>query len=118
MKLISNSFTLWQADYDCWKCDRSTKVFAIGSDDTEELLMNVTAISDAVKNELVAVSKVFFFDKSNMTEESYLMNHCEHCGAKLGDWFLHSEPDGPFWGDSEESLLSRHAVPLEVESLF
>ena len=30
----------------------------------------------------------------------YFMNHCQHCGAKLGDFFMHSEPGGAFFPTS------------------
>jgi hypothetical protein len=28
------------------------------------------------------------WDYSKTIRESYWMNHCERCGAKLGDWFI------------------------------
>lgn len=31
-------------------------------------------------------------------QHSYWANTCEHCGALQGDFFLHSEPDSPFFG--------------------
>ena len=41
---------------------------------------------------------------------------CE-CGAKLGDFFLHSEPDGPFFGLETEALRAWLIErPLRVEA--
>jgi hypothetical protein len=39
---------------------------------------------------------------SKSIQESYWANVCEHCGAIQGDWFLFSEPDGPFFGEPLE----------------
>jgi hypothetical protein len=30
---------------------------------------------------------------------TYYGNHCEHCDALQGDWYLHG-PDGPFWPET------------------
>ena len=30
------------------------------------------------------------------------MNHCQHCDAKLGDFFMHGEPGGAFFPTSPE----------------
>jgi hypothetical protein len=42
------------------------------------------------------------------------MNHCRDCGAKMGDFHLHSEPGGPFfcitssdWNRIRQHLLER-----------
>lgn len=117
VELISHSFSIWQADYDCWKCKKSTKVYALG-DDTDNLLMNVASMSDKVKDAVGAISEFYFPDESGMAEGIYFMNHCEHCAAKQGDWFLHIEPDGPFWEHGDRELLSSHNVPLEVRVGF
>ena len=37
---------------------------------------------------------------SKTTETHYWMNHCR-CGARFGDFFLHSEPGAPFFPTSE-----------------
>jgi hypothetical protein len=37
-----------------------------------------------------------------MVAFGYLMNHCENCGAKLGDFFMHSEPGGAFFPTSPQ----------------
>jgi len=59
-----------------------------------------------IENELVGkINKLFPNYKiaySKTAESSYWANHCEHCGALQGDFFLHSEPDGAFF-------------PLEIE---
>ncbi|WP_053162779.1 hypothetical protein [Pseudomonas brassicacearum] len=39
---------------------------------------------------------------SKTTGSCYLMNHCENCGAKLGDFFMHSEPGGAFFPTSPQ----------------
>jgi len=42
------------------------------------------------------ISKYFpnyFKDYSKTAEQSYFMNHCQHCKAKFGDWFIYIEWD-------------------------
>ena len=40
------------------------------------------------------------------------MNHCQHCHAKIGDFFLHNEPGGAFVPLSE--LDARYMVLIEL----
>jgi hypothetical protein len=35
---------------------------------------------------------------SATAQGEYWANCCAKCGAIQGDWFLHAEPDGPFFG--------------------
>lgn len=34
---------------------------------------------------------------SATVKDEYYMNHCEKCGAKQGDYYIHMEPDGNFF---------------------
>jgi len=44
----------------------------------------------------------FYRGYSKTTQSYYFGNHCSNCGVLQGDFFLHSEPDSPFFIDSEE----------------
>ena len=57
----------------------------------------------------------YFMDHSRTAETHYYMNHCS-CGAKLGDNFLHSEPGGAFFPETEDEAKSielRRITPTE-----
>ncbi len=114
--ISSNKFSVWEADHECWKCLKTTKVYAISIND--QLLKNISSLSDEAVQALTPISKTFFRDKSGMAESTYYMNHCEHCGTKQGDWFLHMEPDGVFWGEHERRLSSSHQIPIDAEISF
>lgn len=55
---------------------------------------------------------------SQQAGETYFMNHCEHCGAKLGDFYMHSELGGAFFPTSpaEASTTVLHKVEAPFES--
>ncbi|ACD21659.1 hypothetical protein [Paraburkholderia phytofirmans] len=44
-------------------------------------------------------------DTSKTLRGHYYMNHCDHCGAKLGDYFLHQRPRGAFFPTSEDEAM-------------
>ncbi len=55
--------------FPCWKCGRKTTV-EVGSETADEPLQTA------------------YLDESRALETSYIMQHCSHCGAKIGDHFL------------------------------
>ena len=60
-------------------------------------LSELESLPDAIMEEMRAWAPGFRADENFTAGIAYLMNHCG-CGAKLGDHYLHSEPDGPFFG--------------------
>jgi hypothetical protein len=107
----------------CWRCGKTTQVFGFmlppghetleetESDDgtlewvkgeEETAILYVSYIPDAVKNQMKKISTNFRLDFSKKTQSSYLMNHCEHCGIKQGDFNLYCEPNGGFCPMTEE----------------
>lgn len=106
---------------DCWKCHQSTAVFSFVlpeeheefqyiDDDTEEPMqgewqvvgnrgtaLNVNNLSPAVLKRIYQFTKNFKLTYSKMADSHYFMNHCQYCNAKLGDFFMHSEPGGAFF---------------------
>ena len=105
---------------DCYKCANKTAVISLASNNfyylnTDENEDEKWFRADGwsffsmpvfIENELVGkINKLFPNYKiaySKTAESSYWANHCEHCGALQGDFFLHSEPGGAFF-------------PLEIE---
>lgn len=105
---------------DCYRCANETAVISLASnnfyflstdENEEEKWFKADGLSFFsmplfIENELIGkISKLFPNFKiaySHTAESSYWANHCEHCGALQGDFFLHSEPGGAFF-------------PLEIE---
>ena len=105
---------------DCYKCANKTAVISLASnnfyylntDENEDEKwfradgLSFFSMPVFIENELVGkINKLFPNYKiaySKTAESSYWANHCEHCGALQGDFFLHSEPGGAFF-------------PLEIE---
>jgi hypothetical protein len=75
-----------RGEVSCWKCRRSTAVFAWGAESWS------TSQPPDPRPRTVQLRY------SKTTESRYWANVCEHCGALQGDMFLHNEPDGPFFG--------------------
>ena len=57
----------------------------------------------------------FFLDWSNTTESFYYMNHCTKCSARLGDFFLHSEPDHAFFPQSPDDVKQMSVTELKSD---
>lgn len=123
-RIQSNFFQLAVETAECWKCHEQARVVApiapIGSvaiDDEDDeadsavpLVVNEATILMDVQSmsaDLAAIARgtvpTFRPDFSNALGVGYWMNHCQHCGAKMGDHYLHMEPDGPFFGWPGES---------------
>lgn len=91
----------------CWKCSQNTRVFCLAHKDSDSgIITFVSSLAD-IPEELSAILKekapTYYMDYTRWSENHYYVNHCE-CGAKLGDFFLHNEPDGPFFIMSEAEL--------------
>jgi len=113
----------------CWKCFNSTRLFSfvlpeeheqfeLVEDEDEGFTLSanrgewscrgyrgtassVTSLSPQVAKQLSRFTENF---KSAYSKAGgrYMMNHCEHCGSKQGDFFMHSEPGGAFFPTSPE----------------
>ncbi|MDN3525293.1 DUF5710 domain-containing protein [Halomonas sabkhae] len=115
---------------DCWKCNALTRVFSFKlpeeheefqyiEDDEEEFTLtrglgewkshghrgtvsNAHSLSPRVVKQMRRFTESFKLAYSKTAGSRYFMNHCQHCGAKLGDFFMHSEPGGAFFPTSPE----------------
>jgi Domain of unknown function (DUF5710) len=110
----------------CWKCSQVTRVFGLllppDHEEFEEdewerrnyrtLIHFVTYIPDAVQARMAGFTKHYRVDFSKTADGSYWMNHCEHCGAKQGDFPMYNEPEGAFFPIDERAaaLISLHRV--------
>ncbi len=88
----------------CWRCRASIEVVCIycatgeicGDRYEEFAVSNVTAIDEALRPQLAGWPH-FRFGYSRAAGGRYLANHCPHCRALQGDYFLHCEPGGAFF---------------------
>jgi hypothetical protein len=103
----------------CWKCGGPIEVITIycktGAVDGQPLssfcVSSVTSVAPALSNELKRWPH-FRLSYSRTAEEEYWANHCTHCDTLQGDFFLHNEPDGPFFSMDAQALTSIQLLAL------
>ena len=116
--ILSRMFCVVGAHTDCYVCHKSTPVFAIGvaectstdpyqfgidEDDSSAILIGIQDLNYPVIEVLHhKFSTSFKLDTCFTQGRQYWMNHCAHCDSKLGDHYLHSEPDVAFFPTNEE----------------
>lgn len=108
----------------CYRCQSNAPVITFGAAGSDDLIESSPASdenSDCNDEEPVSFSYIsvipgrlaafieknyptYFIDWSNTTESYYFMNHCDKCNARLGDFFLHSEPDHAFFPQTPEDV--------------
>ena len=100
------------ADAQCWKCKATTPVHALVASDMEDAEAELDRIGEAVfvwdvdghdmpvhlAVALRAQAPGYIPRYSRTQNATVWANGCASCGALQGGWFLHSEPDGPFFG--------------------
>lgn len=97
----------------CWKCSAETAVHAIVAADLEELHedgigcvreavfvydVEEDDMPEALASALAASASNYQPLYSRTADETTWANACTSCGALQGGFFLHAEPDGPFFG--------------------
>lgn len=109
---------LASSETECWKCHRWTPVHALVAADVEEFApgeesmrleepafvygISPDALPPEVKASVAKTAPNFKPLYSRTVGETSWANACVHCGLLQGAFFLHSEPDGPFFGGPEE----------------
>lgn len=73
---------------ECWKCKREIIVFAWPKD----------GMHDRSDPKIKPPPKTVRFSYSNTVGDKYWVNTCPYCNRIQGDFYLYSEPDGPFFG--------------------
>ncbi len=108
--IVPKNIIIASTERNCWKCSHLTKVIAISAnsfyekDYNEEneilwilqdfftLFQNIEIISDELKTGLERSYPLFRLDYSKTANGKYWSNHCEHCNAIQGDFYLFDEP--------------------------
>lgn len=118
---------------DCWKCHASTQVSALVLSVYEEqdgdegdwergadrmMLQRISAMNVPAREQVRALAPWMKPGFSRTADAVYLANHCAHCDALQGEWFL-AEPGAVFFPsdgtlpDYETTVVD---VPLEAEA--
>lgn len=125
----ADTYSVVRAHDQCWSCDQVTDVFGIQIDSGVEvldqavesiagcMLNNVEHVSGELEERLVSMTDgKLRRDHSKTVGYSYLMNHCRHCDAKIGDFGLHQEPGGPFYEQQGLHVLETIFEDIEAEA--
>lgn len=114
---------LRSAEESCYSCGEITQVFCVAakgvvdeevedghisrelyeSNDGPIRISNLESIDPRVDALLKLQAPNYRMALSKTQSATVYMNHCDHCGAKQGDFYLHNEPDGPFFGHPDLS---------------
>lgn len=130
---LGGPIELAKAQIDCWKCGHETPVVAVVAGQVEEFEEGVScgASEEAafvydigagdmpvmLTTALQAHAPHFKPTRSRTLSETTWANTCAHCDALQGAFFLHSEPDGPFFGgpsNFEGERIAVHADDVQV----
>ncbi len=133
--VLHGPLRLASAKVECWKCNGPTTVFAIAAadvtdpnfEDYEEQDNGGSFISDIGEDDMPAVlaeplaglAPNYRPTYSHTMGATSWANVCEHCGSLQGAFYLHAEPDGPFFGSPVEfdgTLVELHAGDVVVSS--
>ena len=121
------------SDTECWKCKRTTPVVAIEARDLKDLEdgdasrpIGEPIFVHGIEGNLPALLQSGLTEHaphyqptlSRTTGTTSWANQCVHCRALQGAFFMHSEPDGPFFGgpqsfDGFRILLTDKNIELE-----
>lgn len=97
----------------CYKCRNSSRVYCLtasavilndevdGIPDEQFIagphhISDLSRPDDKIAKIIKELSPSYSLDFSKTKSATAYMNHCEHCRAKLGDFYMHNEPGGAF----------------------
>lgn len=109
-------FALLTGPHTCYKCGGDTRVSAIGlagydarGEEGYELVEDCVLFTQlgslgvGAMNAVATLAPWMRFDHSMTADATYLANHCEHCDALIGAWYI-AEPGEAFFPQSEEEM--------------
>ncbi len=105
----------------CWQCNGTTPVSLLRARQTFDAAKHITvdqaivvqpsSLPDAVSRAAEKLNPGFRLVQSDrIRPRHYWANHCMHCDALHGEYSLHTEPDGPFFG----GLIPSEAVSVRL----
>lgn len=105
---------------ECWKCGSRMPVVALlapeieGAEHEACVLSDVVTLPDDILGYVQRRVPTFQSRYSKTVQGKYYANTCPSCGMLSGDFFLHSEPEAPFFPTCEEEagLLYLTEIPI------
>lgn len=105
---------------ECWRCGADMRVVALlapnicGGDVGPALLSNITELPASVLSYIQKHFPTFQLRYSQTVKSRYYANSCPKCRVIYGDFYLHDEPDAPFFPTEVEEArcLEIETVPL------
>ena len=129
--VFARSYCIAESLERCWKCVATSVVLAaclpdghqqLADDEFEPgrrfwladecFVSHVKWLPSAVAARFMAMSRNYRLDFSQTIGCAYWMNHCESCGAKLGDFSMFRELGSAFHPSSEDQALSMRLTPI------
>ncbi len=89
----------------CWKCRKETEVHCIAASSFIEhdyliddfvTIFKLTSCDNVLADLINRYAPFYKPDYSKQAGSRYYMSHCQWCGSKLGDFYMHNEPEGAF----------------------
>ena len=81
-------------------------------------LMYVQDLPPELLKEIQTINPGYRKDFTYTTQSEYFANHCPHCEALTGDYFLFSEPDAPFGPGNTVSTGKRSVACYDKEMII
>ena len=105
---------------ECWRCGAGMRVVALlapnirGETVGPAILSNITDLPASVLSYIQKHFPTFQLRYSQTVKSRYYANTCPKCGVIYGDFYLHNEPDAPFFPTEAEEAqcLEIETVPL------
>jgi hypothetical protein len=109
-------FAVLTGEHRCYKCEQLARVSAIALAGFEErdcedgdfapgedtvLLITITALNPQAAHAISELSPWMRMGHSQTAGMTYLANHCEHCQALIGAWFI-KKPGEAFFPETDE----------------
>ena len=105
----------------CWRCGAPMPVVAIlcenagAEEEGPFILSNIAELPHELSTYVQRFYPNFRLTFSKTIGGKYFANNCPKCGVISGDFFLHSEPGGPFFPTEpqEAQCLTIERIPLD-----
>ena len=106
--------------YSCWRCEARMPVVAVlapkveGTEGEVCILSDITELPEAVAAYIQGRVPTFKLKFSKTVGRKYYASTCPKCGVLSGDFYLHSEPDAPFFPTDERDAGSLYMTEIPV----
>lgn len=132
--VVCDHFYIVEGKRICFKCGCMTQVIAFGIDKFLELyepdedgrhfnwhnenegvyiVCEINNLNDTFKQYLRDYYS-YYASYSRFADEIYASNHCQHCGAKQGEYYLFDEQDSPFLVATEEDARNLKLIEFTL----